>query len=137
MDDRDLIGTAVEEALRYSQVAGGFGSVRIALEDVELGGVLIRRGEPVIPLINSANRDEGVFARPDEMQLDRTDNPHLAFGAGIHFCLGAALARLELRVLLETLAARRIPLTLGVPVGDLHWHLATAFPRPSALPIRW
>ncbi|HKN52614.1 MAG TPA: cytochrome P450, partial [Amycolatopsis sp.] len=137
VDDRDLIGTAVEEALRYSQVAGGFGSVRIALEDVELGGVLIRRGEPVIPLINSANRDEGVFARPDELQLDRTDNPHLAFGAGIHFCLGAALARLELRVLLETLAARRIPLTLGVPVGDLHWHLATAFPRPSALPIRW
>jgi cytochrome P450 len=137
VDDPGLIGTAVEEALRYSQVAGGFGSMRIALEDVELGGVTIRAGEPVIPLINSANRDESVFAAADELRLDRTDNPHLAFGAGIHFCLGAALARLELRVLLETLVARRIPLALGVPVDELRWHLATAFPRPAELPIRW
>jgi cytochrome P450 len=137
VDDPELIGTAVEEALRYSQVAGGFGSMRIALEDVELGGVTIRAGEPVIPLINSANRDESAFAAADELRLDRADNPHLAFGAGIHFCLGAALARLELRVLLETLVARRIPLALGTPVGELRWHLATAFPRPAELPIRW
>jgi cytochrome P450 len=137
VDDPELIGTAVEEALRYSQVAGGFGSMRIALEDVELGGVTIRAGEPVIPLINSANRDESAFATADELQLDRTDNPHLAFGAGIHFCLGAALARLELRVLLETLVARRIPLALGTPVDELRWHLATAFPRPAELPIQW
>ncbi|MFI5593968.1 cytochrome P450 [Amycolatopsis sp. NPDC051758] len=137
VDDPELITTAVEEALRYSQVAGGFGSMRIALEDVELGGVTIRAGEPVIPLINSANRDESAFAEADELQLDRTDNPHLAFGAGIHFCLGAALARLELRVLLETLVARRIPLALGTPVDELRWHLATAFPRPAELPIQW
>ncbi|MGW2425651.1 cytochrome P450 [Streptomyces sp. NPDC001709] len=137
LDVPATIPGAVEEALRYSQVASGFGSLRIAVEDVELGGRTIRAGEAVVPLMNSANRDAAVFADPDRMRLDRSPNPHLAFGAGIHFCLGAPLARLELRLLLEVLADRRVALRLGQPVGDLTWQLATAFPRPDRLEVRW
>lgn len=137
LEDPAVVPSAVEEALRYAQVAGGFGSLRIAVADVELGGVRIARGEPVIPLINAANRDPEVFDAPEELRLDRADNPHLAFGAGIHFCLGAGLARLELSVLLETLAQRQLKLALATPVAELRWNLATAFPRPQQLWIRW
>nr|AFY08544.1 cytochrome P450 Svu016 [Streptomyces virginiae] len=135
--DPQGIPAAVEEALRYSQVASGFGSLRIATSDVDFGEVTVRAGEAVIPLMNAANRDASVFPDPDRMRLDREHNQHLAFGAGIHFCLGAPLARIELQVLLEALVARGAELRLAHPAKELTWHLATAFPRPERLDVRW
>jgi cytochrome P450 len=109
----ELIQSAVEEFLRYdpsSQMAS-----RIAHEDVELGGKLIRAGQSVNLLIGSANRDESLFANPDRFDITRAENRHLAFGAGIHYCIGAPLARLEAQVAITTLLARYPTLRLLEP----------------------
>ncbi|MEU7837910.1 MULTISPECIES: cytochrome P450 [unclassified Nonomuraea] len=133
----ELAERAVEELLRYSQIASGFGALRIATEDVELGGVRIPAGDPVIPLFTSANRDEKVFPDAGTLDLERADNPHLAFGAGMHYCLGAQLARVELRVLLEELVRRLPTLALDDQEDGIEWLTATAFPRPLSLHVSW
>jgi cytochrome P450 len=92
--DHGLITTAVEELLRYDTPAPMF--ERWVLEDVEVAGVTIPRGSEVALQLASANRDPEVFAEPDMLDLARDPNPHIGFGAGIHFCLGAPLARIEL-----------------------------------------
>lgn len=91
--DPSLIPTFIEEALRFYSPFSA--TVRRTTKDVEIAGTKIAKGELVIPLMASANRDERVFDRADEFVIDRAPNPHLAFGFGIHFCLGAHLARLE------------------------------------------
>ena len=83
---------------------------RTATADVELHGVTVRRGEKVAALLGAANRDPAVFADPDRFVADRDPNPHLAFGAGIHFCLGAPLARMELQISTRALLERLGPL---------------------------
>ncbi len=93
----DLVPSAVEELLRFDTPAPMF--ERWVLEDVEVGGVAIPRGQELALLFASANRDPEVFERPAEIVLDRSPNPHVSFGAGIHFCLGAPLARVELEEL--------------------------------------
>jgi cytochrome P450 len=99
-----LVPSAVEEVLRYkSPVQSMF---RVAAVDVEVGERKIRAGQTVLSWIGSANRDESVFAEPDEFNIDRKPNPHVAFGHGIHMCLGASLARLEARVALTALIER-------------------------------
>jgi cytochrome P450 len=99
-----LVPSAVEEVLRYkSPVQSMF---RVAAVDVEVGERKIRAGQTVLSWIGSANRDESVFAEPDEFNIDRKPNPHIAFGHGIHMCLGASLARLEARVALTALIER-------------------------------
>jgi len=90
----ELLPTAVEELMRYDTPLQMF--ERWVLEDIEVGGVTIPRGSEVALLFGSANRDPERFTDPDRLDLGRTDNPHITFGAGIHFCLGAPLARLEL-----------------------------------------
>ncbi len=102
----DDVPTTVEEMLRYDSALQLF--ERTALEDVVVGGVTIRTGERVAVLLGSANRDAEVFTAPDDFVVDRADNPHLAFGVGVHFCLGAPLARMELA---ESVAAlwERLP----------------------------
>jgi len=92
--DHGLIPTAIEELLRYDTPAPMF--ERWVLEDVEVGGVRVPRGAEVALQLASANRDPEVFADPDRLDLARDPNPHIGFGAGIHFCLGAPLARIEL-----------------------------------------
>jgi cytochrome P450 len=92
--DRTLLPTAVEEMLRYDTPLQMF--ERWVLADIEVRGVPIPRGSEVALLFGSANRDPAVFAEPDRLDLSRVDNPHISFGAGIHYCLGAALARIEL-----------------------------------------
>ncbi|MEU9358862.1 cytochrome P450 [Streptomyces sp. NPDC048301] len=92
--DRALLPTAVEELLRYDTPAPMF--TRWVLDDVEIGGTLIPRGAQVALLLASANRDPERFTDPDRLDLSRQDNPHISFGAGIHYCLGAPLARVEL-----------------------------------------
>jgi cytochrome P450 family 142 subfamily A polypeptide 1 len=99
--DAGLVPTAVEEMLRWVTPVQNMN--RTATRDVELGGQTIRAGDKVLPLYPSANRDERVFSDADRFQVDRQPNEHLAFGHGAHFCLGASLARLELRVMFETL----------------------------------
>ncbi|MDG1205669.1 MAG: cytochrome P450 [Pseudomonadales bacterium] len=91
--DPSLIPTFVEEALRFYSPFSG--TVRRTSCDTEISGVKIAKGELVIPMIASANRDESVFDNAESFVIDRNPNPHLAFGFGIHFCLGAHLARLE------------------------------------------
>jgi len=104
--DRSLLETAPDELIRYSSPVISFS--RTATQDTELHDQLIRRDERVLMLYQSANRDESVFEAPDELRLDRSPNPHLAFGTGSHVCLGMNLARLEVRVLFDELT-RRFP----------------------------
>lgn len=102
--DPALVPSAIEEALRYRSPTQAL--MRIVRADTELGGKLLREGERVVAYIGSANRDERKFEAPERFDAGRDPNAHLAFGAGIHFCLGASLARLEGRIALEALLAR-------------------------------
>jgi cholest-4-en-3-one 26-monooxygenase len=106
MADRALLPTAVEEMLRWVSPVNVFR--RTATRDAEVRGQKIREGEKVVLFYASANRDEDVFEHPDTFDVGRTPNDHLAFGIGSHFCLGANLARLEIRVMFEELL-RRMP----------------------------
>jgi cytochrome P450 len=102
--DPGLLPAAIEEVLRTRTPFPRLG--RITTVDAEVGGVRIPAGQIVLPWLTAANRDERVFAEPDRFDIHRTPNPHLTFGHGIHFCLGAPLARLEARVALRLLLAR-------------------------------
>jgi cytochrome P450 len=115
-DDPALAGGAVEELLRYDSPVQM--TSRIATEDADVGGTVIRRGTPVIVAIGGANRDPDAFSEPDRLQVSRPDAArHLSFSLGIHHCLGAPLARLEGRVALEELTRRHPGLELaGTPV---------------------
>jgi len=101
-----LIASAVEELLRYDGPVQR--TARVAGDDVTIGGRTIRRGDMVMPFIGAADRDPAQFADPDRLDLGRADNRHIAFGWGIHFCLGAPLARVEGQIAIDTLV-RRLP----------------------------
>ena len=135
-DDPSLMDGAVEEFLRHTNPVE-HGTPRFALEDVEVAGTRIRKGEMVLPLIAAANRDESVFSEPDRFDIRRTDNGrHLALGVGLHYCLGASLARLETRIALNTLLRRFPDLALAVPRDALRWRQATGLRGLVALPVR-
>jgi cytochrome P450 len=137
-DQPALVRTAVEELLRHSQSAGGgLGSVRLATADVEIGGVLIRAGDPVIPSLNAANLDEAAFTDADKVNLARAHNPHLAFGYGIHECIGAQIGRIELQSLLAGLARRFPNVRLAAPEQELAWLPVPVFRTPLVLPVVW
>jgi cytochrome P450 PksS len=111
--DPELIKPAVEEVLRFDgpvQIA----NERYAREDVTMAGVTISRGELVLPVLASANRDQAQFEQPDELDIARESNRHVAFGQGVHYCLGAPLARLEGQTAINTLLARMPDLRLAV-----------------------
>jgi cytochrome P450 len=113
--DRSLIPSAVEEFLRWLTPVHYFR--RTATRDTELGGTRIRAGDRVVMMYASANRDESVFERADRFDVGRSPNPHLAFGFGEHYCLGAALGRLEARIFLEEFVASFAGIELaGEPV---------------------
>ena len=99
-----LLGTAIEELLRFDTPPQMF--ERWVLEDIVVAGVEVSRGSEVALLLGSANHDPAVFDSPEQLDLGRQDNPHVTFGAGIHFCLGAPLARMELEVSYATLLRR-------------------------------
>src|SRR6266403_3060557 len=111
--DPSLIDTAIEEMLRWT--TPGRHIVRPATEDVQLSGQTIRAGEAVALFFNSANRDETVFADADQFRIDRRPNPHLAFGLGQHHCIGAHLARREMRAMLKILLPRLEQVELAAP----------------------
>jgi cytochrome P450 len=117
----DLMPSAVEEVLRFRSPAKML--VRVAAADTELAGHVIRQGQLIVAWITAANHDDMHFRNPEAFDIGRAPNPHLAFGHGIHFCLGAALARLEARIALETLLAcvptlHRVPGTSLEPIDS-------------------
>jgi len=134
--DRSLVRTAVEEALRFDANLG-FGMVRYVDEDVTVGEELIPGGTTVLCDMAAANRDEAAFAQADAMDLTRSPNPHLTFGAGPHSCLGQALARVELQTVLAVLLDRVPSLELAVPAEDLRRVEGLVVGGLSALPVRW
>ncbi|GAA1284229.1 cytochrome P450 [Saccharothrix xinjiangensis] len=136
-DEPELVPSAVEELLRFIPLGSGGAFARIATEDVELGGVLVRAGEAVVASTNSANRDDRVFDDPDVLDLGREHNPHLAFGGGVHVCLGAQLARGELQVALTSLLARFPGLRLAVPPEEVLWRQGSLLRSPVELPVTW
>jgi unspecific monooxygenase len=99
----DDVALTVEEMLRFDSALQLF--ERTATEPVEVGGVRVEEGEKIAVLLGAANRDPAVFDAPDEFRVDRTPNNHVAFGVGVHFCIGAPLARMELFESLGTLFA--------------------------------
>lgn len=107
---RGVADTAIEEFLRFDAPLHLF--ERTATADTEIGGVLVKEGQKIASLLGSANRDENIFDRADELDLTREQNPHIGFGAGIHFCLGAPLSRIEMSVSLPLLFERFPNLTL-------------------------
>ncbi len=128
----ELLKSAVEELLRFdTPVQRGW---RIAAEDVEVGGRLVRRGQLVLPMLGAANRDPAHFPDPDRLDLARRENRHLGFGYGIHFCLGAPLARLEVPAALAGLLARFPRITLDES-RPLPWRRDVALRGVEALPV--
>lgn len=130
------IGQVVEELLRYTAIVQT--TTRTALEDVEIGGTVIRASESVAVALAAANRDPQVFAEPDQLDATRPATRHLTFGYGVHQCLGQHLVRLELEVALTGLARRFPTLDLAVPVADIPWHRGDRhFYGPQRLPVTW
>jgi cytochrome P450 len=111
--DPGLLPTAIEELMRFDSPLQLF--ERTATEDVPIGGVTVERGQKIAALLGSANRDPAVFADPDTLDVGRTDNPQISFGAGVHFCIGAPLARVELQASFGALLSRTSRLELARP----------------------
>ncbi|MBM7171982.1 cytochrome P450 [Streptomyces sp. G44] len=133
----EALPRAVEELLRFVPLPNGFAFPRYATEDIELGGARIRAGDPVLVDTAAANRDPGMFHDPDELVLDRAVNPHLSFGHGPHYCIGAHLARVELQVALEVLLEDMPGLRLAVPEEELRWKTGTMVNGLHELPVTW
>lgn len=130
--DPSLAGSAVEEYLRYDGPSGAL--ARVAAADLELGGKTIREGQRLFAFMNSANRDPEAFADPDRFDIGREPNVHLTFGHGIHFCLGAPLARLEAQIA-ATRLAERLP-DVRLSGGDPEWHDSLILRGVKRLPLQ-
>ncbi|MEU6102511.1 cytochrome P450 [Streptomyces flaveolus] len=138
VEDPGLVPSAVEELLRYTPLATSVAPFsRIAVEDFEFGGELIRAGDAVVAQSDSANRDESVFEGPEEIDFTRDPNPHLAFGHGAHHCPAAPLARLELNIAIGTLVRRLPGLRLAVPVDEVVWQSNRVMRGVKELPVKW
>ena len=133
--DRSLLGAAVEELLRYVNPVNN-ATFRFADEPVEIGGVPIGPGEVVLVSLSGANRDPSRYAQPDRLDLGRDSGGHLAFGHGIHYCLGAPLARLEAEIAFAGLLERFGSMTLAVPPEALRWRPSTLIHGLESLPVR-
>jgi cytochrome P450 len=129
-----LAESAVEELLRYTSPVE-MTPPRVAREDVTIGSVTIRSGELLSVVVGSANRDESQFRDPDTFDITRDPNRHLSLGQGIHFCLGAPLARMEGQIALTTLFHRFPGLRLTRPAGSLRWRKLLPLRGLEALPV--
>ncbi|MFD5749239.1 cytochrome P450 [Streptomyces sp. NPDC127033] len=133
----ESLSRLLDELLRYIPFRKGVGIPRVALEDVELGGVTIRAGDFVHVSYLTANRDPERFAEPDVIDPDRPATPHMTFGWGGHRCIAAPLATAELEAAFGGLLARFPELRLAVPAEDLTWDTDTIRRFPHALPVAW
>jgi cytochrome P450 family 142 subfamily A polypeptide 1 len=134
IDDPGAIETGVEELLRW--VTPIKNMARTVTTEVELRGQRLRTGDQVMLIYPAANRDEAVFTDPDRLDVRRTPNPHLAFGFGPHFCLGASLARLELKVMFSELL-RRLPDVALATDEPLPYRRSNFITGPEAMPVRF
>jgi cytochrome P450 len=128
---------AVEELLRYVPLSASVDFARIATEDVELGGQHIQAGEAVLVEFSVANRDQRAFVHPDRLDLMRENNSHLTFGHGVHHCLGAQLARVEMRMAITALITRFPALRLAVAPEEVRWRSDRLVRGVTALPVGW
>ncbi|MEU8567258.1 cytochrome P450 [Streptomyces pathocidini] len=131
-----LIDTAVEELLRFDGPVWA-APLRVARQDISIGRMTIPAGDVVTLLLGSANRDPQAFHHPDTLELTRAPNPHVAFGRGIHYCLGAQLARLEATVAITTLLRRLPRLRLACRTEELRWQRHPVVRGLAALPLRF
>jgi cytochrome P450 len=131
-----LVKTAVEELLRYTSPVFTT-TERYARYDTTIHGVTIQRGEMALGVIGSANRDETAFENPNELQITRDPNRHLSFGHGIHFCLGAPLARMEAQIAFTTLLKRVPDLRLTSSSQSLRWRPSIFLRGLAALPVKF
>lgn len=131
-----LVPQAIEEMLRFVDVTHS-GKRRVALQDVPVGGQLIRAGEAVIVLSVAANRDEGAFSAPEHFDIHREARHQVSFGYGIHQCIGQPLARMEMHVLFEALLQRMPKLRLAVPFEELEFKTDSLMYGVKALPVAW
>jgi cytochrome P450 len=130
-DDLSLIAPAIEELLRYDSPVQM--TSRLAKEDLEFGGKRIGAGQEVLMCLGAANRDPAQFSDPDQLNLRRTENRYLSFGYGLHFCLGAPLARVEAEIAFSTLLRHFKELRLETEV--LEWVPSLVFRGLRELPI--
>ena len=133
--DPSLFPAAVEELLRFTNPVN-HANDRFTTEDVPVGDVVIPAGEWVLPAISSANRDPAQFPDPERLDLGRDTGGHVAFGHGIHHCLGAPLARMEAEVALGALLARFPGISLAVPPEELRWRPVSLMNGLESLPVR-
>jgi cytochrome P450 len=134
--DPALIGGAVEELLRYLSIVHT-GLARVAIEDVEIGGRTIRAGDGVLCMINTANRDGAAFPDPGALDVGRDARRHLAFGFGVHQCLGQPLARAELQIALDVLLNGLPNLRLAVPFDQISFRHDMLVYGVHSLPVAW
>src|SRR5688572_7885346 len=134
--DPSLIKSAVEELLRYTSPVF-MTSERYALDNATMHDVTIPRGEMILGVIGSANRDETVFDHPNELNLAREPNKHLSFGQGIHFCLGAPLARMESQIAINTLLERIPNVQLNIDPESLRWRPSMMLRGLQTLPVKF
>ena len=133
--DPSLLPAAVEELLRYASPLNHV-TGRFTTEDLPIGDVVIPAGEQVLIAIGSADRDGAQFPEPDRLDLGRDTSGHVAFGHGIHYCLGAPLARMEAEVALGALLARFPGISLAVPQRELRWRPVSLIHGLESLPVR-
>ena len=132
--DPSLLPAAVEELLRFTSPVN-HANDRFTTEELPIGGVNIPAGEWVFPAISSADRDPAQFPGADRLDLGRDTSGHLAFGHGVHHCLGAPLARMEAEVALGALLARFPALSLAVPAAELRWRPVSLMNGLESLPV--
>ena len=133
----ELAPQATEEILRYTSIVHA-SPRRTALDDIEVSGHLIRKGEGIVPLTAAANRDPSVFEEPDAFNIRRENaKHHLAFNYGAHHCLGANLARLELHIVLERFFNKFPELSIAVPIEEIDYKLDSLMLGANSLPITW
>jgi cytochrome P450 len=133
-EDPSRLSDVVEELLRFA-VPAHFAIRRFALEDISVGDTTIPAGDTVLLGMASANRDPARFPSPEAFDPTRPDRQHFTFGHGVHYCLGAPLARLEIRIALETLLTRFPALRLSVPASDLPWRASFRSHALKSLPV--
>ncbi|MFF4625528.1 cytochrome P450 [Nonomuraea jabiensis] len=135
-DDPTVVNGAVEEMLRYLSIVNN-GVIRTATEEFTLAGQVIRKGERVVMSLPAANRDPALLSEPDRFDVTRRPSAHVAFGHGIHQCLGQQLARMELRIALPALLRRFPGLRLAVPYEDLRYRVLAPVNGVLSLPVAW